>query len=219
MATDTRPHAKRSADRPEPFADSIVTEHVITAIAPIDPSRSAVRDELDDVTLARAQRNDDAACRALVVRHQSQVFALIGRIVGRAGPVEDLAQETFLRVFKALPGFVPDGRARLSTWILTIATRIAIDELRRRRPVAEIHGADVIAPTATDPAARHALGSALATAIAALAVEHRVVFLLREVHGFEYREIADTLDLDLNTVKSRLHRARAALQAALKGQR
>src|SRR5215470_592892 len=98
------------------------------------PSRAGSR-ELDDVTLARAQRGEAAAWRALVEHYQRAVFALLSRMLapsGRAALVEDLAQETFLRAFRALPAFDRGGRARLSTWILTIATRLGIDELRRR---------------------------------------------------------------------------------------
>ncbi|HKE13731.1 MAG TPA: sigma-70 family RNA polymerase sigma factor, partial [Kofleriaceae bacterium] len=89
--------------------------------------------ELDALTLRRAQRGEQAACRALVERYQRPVFALLHRMVGagRADRVEDLAQETFLHVFRSLAGFAPLGPARLSTWILTIASRRAVDELRR----------------------------------------------------------------------------------------
>jgi RNA polymerase sigma-70 factor, ECF subfamily len=174
--------------------------------------------ELDELTLARAQRGDDAACRALVVRYQGPVFAMLGRMLGGSGPVEDLAQETFLRVFRALPGFRPAGPARLSSWILTIATRLALDELRRRRP--RLTGErddriDELPAIELGVADRRALGIAIEAAIAALPVEHRATFLLRELHGLEYRAIADTLQIDIDSVKSRLFRARAALQRAL----
>ena len=89
--------------------------------------------ELDELTLRRAQRGEQAACRALVERYQRPVFALLHRMLGpgRADRVEDLAQETFLHVFRSLAGFAPLGPARLSTWILTIASRRVVDELRR----------------------------------------------------------------------------------------
>src|SRR5262252_7490429 len=99
------------------------------------PSRRPESREIDDVTLARAQRGEAAAWRSLVEHYQRPVFALLSRMLapsGRATLVEDLAQETFLRAFRALPAFDHAGRARLSTWILTIATRLGIDELRRR---------------------------------------------------------------------------------------
>jgi RNA polymerase sigma-70 factor (ECF subfamily) len=169
--------------------------------------------ELDEVTVARAQRGDDAACRALVVRYQRPVFALLSRFVGRGAGCEDLAQETFLRVFRALPGFVVGGRARLSTWILTIATRLAIDELRRPRPVAL--PPDLPGGASAETAA---LGHAIETAIRGLSPDHQAVFLLREYHGLEYEEIGRTLDVDVGTVRSRLARARAALREALGGE-
>src|SRR5438132_4247138 len=92
--------------------------------------------ELDEITLARAVRGDAAATRALVVLYEVRVFALVSRMVGgRArATVEDIAQDTFVAVFRRLGGFDPRGGAKLSTWILTIAARRAIDELRRRRP-------------------------------------------------------------------------------------
>jgi RNA polymerase sigma-70 factor (ECF subfamily) len=171
--------------------------------------------ELDDVTLARAQRGEEAACRALVERYQRPLFALLGRLVGRerAG---DLAQETFLRVFRALPRFDRGGAARLSSWILTIATRLSLDELRRRPPPEAALDETLAAPSRADETAeRRALGAALARAVASLSAEQRAVILLREVHELEYEEIARALDVDLGTVKSRLSRARAALRAAL----
>ncbi|MGE3547821.1 MAG: sigma factor, partial [Kofleriaceae bacterium] len=92
--------------------------------------RTAPSSELDAVTLRRAVTGDDAACRALVELYQTRVFALVSRMLpgrGRA-TVEDAAQETFLQVFRQLARFDPKGSARLSTWILTIAARRAIDE-------------------------------------------------------------------------------------------
>jgi RNA polymerase sigma-70 factor, ECF subfamily len=177
--------------------------------------------ELDELTLARAQRGDARARRDLVLRYQRPVFALLSRMLyGRAAnqPVEDLAQETFLKVFRALPGFDRHGSARLSTWILTIATNLAIDELRRRRlPTDALSPADEPASTAaTDAdAERRRLADVLRRAIDDLPPEYRAAFLLREYHEFEYTEIASNLQIDLGTVKSRLSRARAALRRSL----
>src|SRR5512143_3544119 len=93
---------------------------------------------LDELTLRRAQRGDEQAWRALIARFQPPVHALIWRLlVGRARHrVEDLVQETFVRVLRALPGFDLAGSASLSTWILTIATRLTLNELRRPEPAA-----------------------------------------------------------------------------------
>jgi RNA polymerase sigma-70 factor, ECF subfamily len=180
------------------------------------PAPSRADAELDEVTLRRAQRGEPDAWLRLVERYQAPVFALIGRMLGRAhaAAVEDVAQDAFLGVFRALPGFVPDG-AKLSTWILAIASRRAIDELRRPRLVSGA-GADAAAPERGDDAARRGeIARAVERAVAGLAPEYRAAFLLREYHELDYAEIARALDVDLGTVKSRLARARQALRAAL----
>src|SRR5208283_5050811 len=100
-----------------------------------EPPTAAARprlEELDGATLDRARARDPVAMRAFVVRYQRPVFALLSRLVGRGPHVEDLAQETFLRAFRALPGFDPAGAARASTWLLTIATRLALDARRSK---------------------------------------------------------------------------------------
>jgi RNA polymerase sigma-70 factor (ECF subfamily) len=176
--------------------------------------------ELDEVTLRRAQNGDDAACRALVARYQRPVFALLCRMLGagRAALAEDLAQETFLEVFRALARFSPLGPARLSTWILTIASRRAIDVLRRPTVETEPLALDAEpagASRADEAALRGAVASAIQRAVNELSPEYRAAFLLREYHGLEYAEISRALDIDVGTVKSRLARAKAALREVL----
>lgn len=174
-------------------------------------------DELDEVTLRRAQRGDADACRALVERYQRPVFALLSRLLGggRRAAVEDLAQETFLQVFRGLAGFTPLGPARLSTWILTIASRRAIDELRRPERSVALVTEPIAAERADGDAVRREVAAAIERALAALAPEYRAAFLLREYHGLDYADIARALAIDVGTVKSRLSRARAALREAL----
>jgi RNA polymerase sigma-70 factor (ECF subfamily) len=185
---------------------------------------SAAGREIDDVTLARARRGEEAAARAFFDHYHRVVFAYLWRMlsprVSRA-LVEDLTQETFLRAFAALPRFSPNGAARPSSWLLTIATRLALNEIRRqRRNPGDLSGTEAMPVSAgctTDEAvARRALGRLLAREIAEMQPEFRSVFLLREYHGLSYEEIADALELPLGTVQSRLARARASLRAALK---
>jgi RNA polymerase sigma-70 factor (ECF subfamily) len=169
--------------------------------------------EADAATLEGARRGDPAACTALVRRHERAVFALISRLLtpsGRRAAVEDIAQETFLRVFRALPEWDASGSARLSTWILTIATRLALNELRKRPP--QVPPAEPMAPAAVE---LPSLGRAIQRAVAALAPEQRAVFVLREFHELSYDELAEVLDVDVGTVRSRLSRARAALRVSL----
>src|SRR6478735_8092965 len=89
---------------------------------------------LDELTLRRAQRGDERGWRDLIERYQPPIHALIWRLLaGRAKHrVEDLVQETFVRVLRALPAFDPSGPASLQTWMLTIATRLSLNELRRK---------------------------------------------------------------------------------------
>lgn len=179
------------------------------------PAALAIRTEpLDELTLRRAQRGDDGAWRLLVERYQGPVHVwrlLAGRARHR---VPDLVQETFVRVLRALPAWDPGGAASLQTWILTIATRLALNELRRPEPAA-IAG-EPLARDATDAASERArLGAAIAAGVAALPDAQRAVFVLREYHELEYADIAEALGIDLGTVKSRLARARAALRERL----
>ncbi|HUJ59587.1 MAG TPA: sigma-70 family RNA polymerase sigma factor [Kofleriaceae bacterium] len=182
------------------------------------PAVAAARaaEPLDELTLRRAQRGEESAWRALIARYQHPVHALIWRLLaGRARHrVEDLAQETFVRVLRALPRFDPAGPASLSTWILTIATRLALNELRRPEPAALEH--EPLARDRADAATERArLGAAIARGMATLPDAQRVVLVLREYHDLDYAEIAHVLELDLGTVKSRLARARTALRAQL----
>ncbi len=192
------------------------------AVAPI-PSG-----ELDEVTLARARRGDDDARRQLILHHQDRVFRFLWRMLacrGQGALAEDLCQETFERVLRNLAGFSTAGPARLSTWILTIATRLALKELRRRRVRDAADGRiDVLIEAEPLPGPdrqteRAALGRAVRGAIARLGPDHRAVIILREYEELDYDSIARMLDIQVGTVKSRLARARAELREALDEQR
>jgi RNA polymerase sigma-70 factor (ECF subfamily) len=186
----------------------------------VSSTRSQPASDLDEITLARAQSGDRLAKAALIERYQRPVFALLSRMLGSdAEIIDDLAQETFTRVLRALPGFDRYGRARLITWILTIATRLALDHLRAsnvRRDPGEIPGGlPVTLPRPDQLADQRALGTALVGAVEALPPAFRAAFLLREIHGLTYEEISEALHVDLGTVRSRLARARALLQRML----
>ena len=178
------------------------------------PARPA--EPLDELTLRRAQRGDERAWRDLIARFERPVHALVWRLLaGRAQHrAEDLTQETFVRVLRALPRFDPAGPASLSTWILTIATRLTLNELRR--PELAALDRELPAQDRADAGADRArLGAAIAAAVGALPDAQRAVLVLREYHDLDYAEIAEVLELDVGTVKSRLSRARAALREHL----
>lgn len=178
--------------------------------------------ELDDLTVARAARGDDVAFRALVEHYQRPIVALVWRMLAGRGDtslVDDLTQETFVQVHGSLPRFSLDGAARLSTWILTIATRVVLHHLRRRRLPFRSLGPRAEAVAARESPHRdlewRERSAAVARALARLTPEQRAIVILRDLHELEYQEIAQALELEPGTVKSRLSRARAALRAAL----
>src|SRR3954453_14488095 len=88
---------------------------------------------LDGAGLARCRAQDPMAFRAFVVRYERMVFALLSRMLGHGPEVEDLAQETFVRAYRAFPDFDLTGAAKPSTWLLTIATRLALDARKKRK--------------------------------------------------------------------------------------
>lgn len=173
------------------------------------------REPIDQLTLRRAQQGDERAWRVLVETHQHAIHALIWRLLAKRSRhrCEDLTQETFVRVLRALPAFDTAGTASLQTWILTIATRLTLNELRRPEPNALPDDLDAPASDRADAnAERRRLGEAIAAGVGALPETQRAVFVLREYHELDYSEIATALEIDLGTVKSRLARARAALR-------
>lgn len=186
-------------------------------IARMDP-------EPADARLIDAAREGDPRAKTTLVRtHERAVFALLQRMLrpsGLDGLVEDLAQETFLRAFRALSRFDPEGPAKLRTWLLTIATRLAINECQRTRiPTVPV---DDFVETLEGPFAadrddtRRRAANAIARAIATLPPRQRAAFVLQQFHHFDHAAIADALEVPVGTVKSRLARARTALRTALK---
>jgi RNA polymerase sigma-70 factor (ECF subfamily) len=176
--------------------------------------------ELDAAVLQRCRAGDAAALRAFVARYQGVVLAFLSRALGAGPHVEDLAQEVFLRACRALRRFDGAGPARPSTWLLTIASRVAIDARRKRRvPVQPLEpDAALAAPDTPETERRRAeIGRAVARAAAALTDEQRDVFVLAEFHGLDMSEIASVLSIPEGTAKTRLFRARERLRALLKG--
>lgn len=176
----------------------------------------AARGELDELTLRRAQQGERAALELLVERYQPMVHALVWRMACARGEshVADLVQDALIRVVQHVARFDPAGPARLSTWILTVATRVVLND-RRRDPsrLPELPPAALVDPATA--AADRELAAAIAQAVLALPEPQRIVFVLREYHDLDYAEVARVLDLDAGTVKSRLSRARAAVRDAL----
>lgn len=174
--------------------------------------------EIDPAVVARCRTGDPVALRAFVVRYERPVYSLLVRLVGRGPHVEDLAQETFLRALRALGSF--DG-ARPSSWLFTIATRIALDARKRRTvPIAELDVSAEAAPAAAGPEARLSraeLGRAIERAAATLPDDQRAAFVLAEYQEMSLGEIAEALGVPEATVKTRVFRARQRMRDLLAG--
>jgi RNA polymerase sigma-70 factor (ECF subfamily) len=176
---------------------------------------------LDAAILRRCRAQDPMAFRAFVVRYERMVFALLSRMLGHGPEVEDLAQETFVRAYRAFPAFDLDGAAKVSTWLLTIATRLALDARKKKRADTEPLE-DVVPPAAASTPElsfeRRQLGDAIAAAAAELPDDQRAALVLADVHGLSILEIAHALEVPENTAKTRLFRAREKMRAALRGE-
>jgi RNA polymerase sigma-70 factor (ECF subfamily) len=128
--------------------------------------------------------------------------------------VADLVQDSMVRVLQSLPRFDLAGPASLSTWILTIATRVVLNDRRRVAPRdAKLEPASCVDPATA--ASDLELGTKIASAVLDLPEAQRIAFVLREYHDLDYGEIADLLEVDVGTIKSRLSRARAAVRDTL----
>ncbi len=181
-------------------------------------TRDALRPApLDGAVLARCRAQDPMAFRAFVVRYERMVFALLSRMLGHGAEVEDLAQETFVRAYRAFPDFDPEGAAKVSTWLLTIATRLALDARKKKKlDTVPVDEAPLARPS--DPELsleRRQLGDAIAAAAAELPDDQRAALVLAELHGQSIAEIAEALAVPENTAKTRLFRAREKMRAAL----
>ena len=179
-----------------------------------------------DVELVRGALNgSEPAFREIVLRYQRPVFGLIVRVVRDPGRAEELAQDAFVKAFRALHTY--DVSKKFSAWLLTIAHHVAIDEVRKGKipsvslddltdpdgPPIEI--ADRRSATPAALAERTELATALKTAIAKLRPEYREMVALRYEQELEYDEIAEITGLPLGTVKSSLFRARKELASEM----
>ncbi len=161
--------------------------------------------------LARATAGDEAALAALVRRHQGRVFSIAFHVLGDPAQAEEVAQDVFLRLFRRLGRI--DGPEHLVRWLRQVASRRAIDALRRNRLRAAVP-LDAVPELATTPADPY-LAHRLRRLVAALPGHQRLALALRYGEGLTPQEMAAVLGLPVNTVKSRLQRALARLRRGL----
>ncbi|MSQ09950.1 MAG: sigma-70 family RNA polymerase sigma factor [Dehalococcoidia bacterium] len=169
-----------------------------------------------EAALIEAARSDSQAFAELVVRYQDRLYNYLYRMTGSREDAQDLTQEAFVRVYQALPRFHLEAPFR--PWLYKIATNLAINQLKGRKPAIVLE--DYVPSRALDDSPErqvetHEVQRIIAAAIAELPDTYRPVVLMRHVEELSYDEIGKALDLPIGTVKVRLHRARAALQAKL----
>lgn len=178
----------------------------------------------DGPLVALAAAGDAGAFRMLVERHERRIVALLHRLCGCPEQALDLAQETFLSAHRHLGSFRHESR--FSTWLHAIAVNQARAAGRRRRPQASLDataadGRPVFAEPAADlpPVSagleREDLARRIAAVLERLDARYREVVVLADMQDASYEEIAETLDIPVGTVRSRLHRGRTELRALL----
>lgn len=176
--------------------------------------------------LAQIRAGDEAGFATLMRQHAPKVVGLATRLIGDRSEAEDLAQEAFLRLHRALPGF--RGESSIGTWLYRTTTRLAIDHLRKEKLKRKLfffrQSDDDPDPleTVSDPRSNPARDlhtsqamTRLRQAMQKLSARQRAVFVLRHHEGLPLQEIATLLGLETGTVKVHLHRAVTTLRAEL----
>ncbi len=164
--------------------------------------------------LVAAVESDLEAFGELIRRHQDFVYGAALRVVRNPVLAQDVAQDAFIRAYRALPDF--RGQAAVRSWLYRIATNLALNAVQRRREYpAESLPEGEVAGGPEREAVRGDMADHLRAAIEELPEDLRHPLVLREYGYHSYQEIADELDLPLNTVRTRILRARRALRAAM----
>lgn len=178
----------------------------------------------DEELVARSRSGDADSFNQLILRWERPIYALAYRVLGREDDARDVCQETFLRAFRALPGF--KGQAKFSSWLYRIALNLCRDWIRRQRraPVVQMpEGVDPLdLATATGPVesiedlvSRRELSAVVEEAMKLLPEEQRTAIILKEYHGMTFQEIADLQRCPLSTVKTRLYQGLSVLRRHL----
>ncbi len=186
------------------------------------PIARAVTDPTDADLMARVRRGDEEAFAALVDRHKDPLVAYLARLTGSLDRAEDLAQETFLRLYRSASRY--RERGYLAAFLYRIGTNLVRSEARRERRWRDLVGGlagspmesrETVEPVGPRRLVAGELRARLAAAVVALPLGLRVPLVLYEIEDWSQGEIARVLGCRVGTVKSRLHRARARLRRDL----
>ena len=160
----------------------------------------------------------------MILRWERPIYALAYRTIGREEEARDIVQETFLRAFRALPGF--KGQAKFSSWLYRIALNLCRDWIRRQRRTPTVpmpEGVDLVelaseqgpVESIEELVARREISAVVAEAMQRLPEEQRTAIVLKEYHGLTFQEIADLQGCPLSTVKTRLYQGLSVLRRQL----
>lgn len=170
----------------------------------------------EDHVIASVLAGDTSEFRRLVDQFHLPVFRFARNLIGDEHDAEDITQEVFLAAFNHLASY-RSVRASFQTWLFTIARNRCVNYLKRKRPLID---RDVIAGTQhtanSDDSARSEFWICLDKALDALPIEQKTAFVLAEIEGLPYADIAQIEQTTLGTVKSRIHRAKQQLRNAMK---
>ena len=190
---------------------------------PAEPNAAVNPESAHDDTdslLPRARDGEALAFAGLVRRHQASVYSIGYRMLGRRDAAEDLAQDVFLQLYRKLDSI--ESSEHLGFWLRRVASNLAIDRLRRA-PYIETYTPDVAmleavaAPESHETADDHLMTRALAKLLGELPPAPRAVMVLRYQEDRDVADIAATLDMPVNTVKSHIKRSLTALRGKLVG--
>jgi RNA polymerase sigma-70 factor, ECF subfamily len=184
--------------------------------------------DIDQQLVERVQRGDKAAFDLLVSKYQRKIFRLLSRLIRDQAEIEDIAQEAFIKAYRALPNF--RGDSAFYTWLYRIAINTAKNHLvsqGRRAPTtteADIEEAETFDDgdhlrdlnTPESMLLTKQVGEAVNRAIDELPEDLRTAIVLREIEGLSYEEIAESMSCPIGTVRSRIFRAREAIAQELK---
>ena len=198
--------------------------------AEAESSKVAVVEPSDADLVILSQGGDMEAFDQLVTRYRGKVYAMIVNMIHNEADAWDLAQDAFVKAWKALPRF--EARSNFYTWLYRIAHNVTYDWLRKKKvrgdgtefdDTIRMDSIEAAAPTAPKSISRPdqnaektELRNKIEAAINKLSPDHRDVILLKEVDGLKYQEIADRVGCSIGTVMSRLFYARKKLQTLLK---
>jgi RNA polymerase sigma-70 factor (ECF subfamily) len=178
----------------------------------------------DEELVARSISGDADSFNELILRWERPIYALAYRTIGREEDARDVCQETFLRAFRALPGF--RGQAKFSSWLYRIALNLCRDWMRRQRRTPVVQAPEDVdlmdlaaaaepSESIEDLVSRQEQVRAVQRAMAVLPDEQRAAIILKEYHGLTFQEIADLVGCPLSTVKTRLYQGLVVLRREL----